>query len=101
MLSGTPGSRRRVQRKSCRSAAPVCRLPEVNGADVVVDVAEQEIPALLPPERPLRWAERTAEAVGEMLDCLRRRQDLLQLGRQLLDARGPLREGRIDAGSHR
>jgi hypothetical protein len=56
-------------------------LPEVNGADVVVDVAEQEIPALLPPERPLRWAERTAEAVGEMLDCLRRRQDLLQLGR--------------------
>src|SRR4029077_18243163 len=54
---------------------------------VVVDVAEQEKSAFLPPQRPLGRALRSAEAIGEVLDRLRGRNDLLQLWRELLDAR--------------
>src|SRR5438105_7313286 len=54
---------------------------------VVVDVTEQEVAALLPPQRSLSWALRPAEAVGEVLDWLRGRNDLLELRRELLDAR--------------
>jgi hypothetical protein len=40
-------------------------------ATVVVDVAEQEVAALLPPQRSLGRALRPAEAIGKVLDRLR------------------------------
>jgi hypothetical protein len=55
-------------------------------AAVVVDVGEQEVTALLPPQRPLRRPERAAESGGQLLDRLARRDDLVELGRELLDA---------------
>src|SRR5262245_33565706 len=62
-------------------------------APVVMDVAEQEIAALLPPHRPFGRPEIAAEAGGEFLDRLRGRDDLVELGRELLDlARLRLRE---------
>src|SRR5207248_7773247 len=54
---------------------------------VVMDVAEQQVAALLPPQRPLGRALRSAEAIGKMLDPLRSRDDPLQLRRQLLNPR--------------
>ena len=56
-------------------------------ATVVVDVAEQEVAALLPPQRSLGRALSPTEAIGEVLDRLRGRNDLLELRRKLLDAR--------------
>src|SRR5262249_39525111 len=54
---------------------------------VVVDVAKQEVAAILPPQRSLCRALRAAEAIGEVLDRLRGRNDLLELRRKLLNAR--------------
>src|SRR5882724_3282308 len=54
-------------------------------APVVVDVAEQKIAALLPPHRPFGRPEIAAETGGELLDRLRRCDDLVKLGRELLD----------------
>jgi hypothetical protein len=48
-----------------------------------VDVAEQEVAALLPPQRSLGRALRPAEAIGEVLDRLRGRNELLELRRRL------------------
>src|SRR5262249_4954093 len=63
---------------------------DVLHALVVVDVAEEQIAPLFPPERALGRPERPAESVGQIVDRLRRRDDLLELGRQLLDALGRL-----------
>src|SRR3954451_10937400 len=61
---------------------------------VVVDVTEQEITTLFPPHRPLGRPEIAAEARGKLLDRLRGRDDLVELGRELLDLpRRCLREG--------
>src|SRR5262245_35820481 len=54
-------------------------------APVVVDIAEQEIAALLPPNRPFSRPEIAAKAGGERLERLRRRDDLVEFGRELLD----------------
>src|SRR4029077_21187524 len=56
-------------------------------ATVVVDVAEQEVAAVLTPQRSLGRALRPAEAICEVLDRLRGRNGLLELRRELLDAR--------------
>src|SRR5262245_25600555 len=54
-------------------------------APVAVDVAEQEIAALLPPQWPFGRSDIAAEAGGELLDRLGGRNDLVELGRELLD----------------
>src|SRR5258707_11491417 len=54
-------------------------------AFVVVDVAEDQEAAFLPPQRPLGRSLWAAEALGEVLDRLGRGDDLFQLPRQLLD----------------
>ena len=48
-------------------------------APVVVDVAEQQVAALLPPQRSLGRSERATEAVGQVLDRLVDRDDLVEL----------------------
>ena len=65
----------------------------------VVDVGEQQEAALLPPQRPLGRPERPAETGGEFLDRLVGRDDLVQLGRKLLDARARLRDGAADTAT--
>src|SRR5439155_4405146 len=60
-------------------------------AAVVVDVAEQEVAALLPPQRPLGRPEVAAKSGGEFLDRLRLVDDLFERGIELLDALGRLR----------
>src|SRR5258707_15558456 len=49
------------------------------------NIAEQQVATFLPPNRPFGWAERAAEAVGEMLNRVGCGNDLVQLGRQFLD----------------
>src|SRR5262249_31946990 len=54
---------------------------------VVVDIAEQQVAAFMPPQRSLCRALRSAIAVGEVLDRLARRDDGFQRAVELLDAR--------------
>ena len=58
---------------------------------VVVNVAEQQIAALLPPDRSFGGSECAAEAIGELLDGFGRRDDRVQPLLQLLDPLGSLR----------
>src|SRR5258708_36763116 len=83
-----------------QAVRPVGRLEEQRGAAlarlmlhpaVVVDVAEQEVAALVPPQRPLGRALRPAKPVGQVLDRPRWRQNLFKLRGQLLDSRARLR----------
>src|ERR1700730_10289018 len=60
-------------------------------APVVVDVAEHEITALLPPQRPFGRALRPAKAISQVPDRLGGRDDPLQFRRQLLDTFCPFR----------
>jgi hypothetical protein len=66
-----------------------------------VDVGEQKIAALLPPQRTLRRPERAAEAGRELLDRLVHGNDLVELGRELLDARLRLRRRPAHAAAQR
>jgi hypothetical protein len=60
-------------------------------APVVVDVVEQQVAALLPPQRPLGRPERPAEPLRQVLDRLGRGDDLVQFRSELLDPFGRLR----------
>src|SRR5262245_28014479 len=60
-------------------------------APAVVNIGEQEVAALLPPERPLGGSQRAAEAGCQFLDRLVHGDDLVELRRKLLDARLHLR----------
>src|SRR5262249_13193109 len=74
-----------------------------------MDVAEQEIAALLDPDRSLGRAERSAEAESDVLDRLGRGDDLFQRRIELLDAfcsrrlcsrSGPYRDGKAARRGH-
>src|SRR5262249_13923411 len=55
-------------------------------APIVVDIGEQEVAALLPPERPLGGSQRAAEAGCQFLDRLVHGDDLVELRRKPLNA---------------
>src|SRR5262249_16437743 len=55
-------------------------------APVIVDVGEQEVAALLPPEWPLGGSQRAAEAGCQFLDRLVHGNDLVELRRKPIDA---------------
>src|SRR5262249_37838980 len=67
---------------------------------VVMNVAEQQITAFLPPDRSFSGSHRAAEAIGQLLDGLGRRDDLVQLWSELLDPLGRLGQYATDATSH-
>jgi hypothetical protein len=55
------------------------------------DIAEQQVAALLPPDRTFGGPELAAEPIGQFLDRLGHRDDLLELRRELIDPLGVLR----------
>ena len=59
-----------------------------------VDVAEQQVAAFLPPQRPFGRTERTSEAARDLADRLGGRDDLVQRGIQSVDAWGQHHFGR-------
>jgi hypothetical protein len=59
-----------------------------------IDVAEQEIAAFLPPQRPFGRSERPAEALAELEDRLGRGDDSVEFRRKFLDSLGGLRRRR-------
>src|SRR6516165_968184 len=62
-------------------------------APVVVDIAEHQMAAFAPPQRPFGRPLRAAKPVGQVVDRLRRRDDPVQLGSERLDPLGRLGHG--------
>src|SRR5712691_2996449 len=69
-------------------------------APVVVNIGEQEVAALLPPQRSLGRPQRAAEARGQFLDRLASGDDLVERGIELLDLLLRLRRGAADPDGH-
>jgi hypothetical protein len=61
-----------------------------------IDVAEQEVAAFVPPQRPFGRSKRPAEALAQLEDRLGRRDDGVELRRKSLDALGGLRRRAAD-----
>jgi hypothetical protein len=60
---------------------------------VAIDVAEQQIAALLPPQWPLSRAVVAANAISKLIDRLGGTDDLVEFRRELLDPFRALGEG--------
>jgi hypothetical protein len=65
-----------------------------------MNIAEQEVAAFLPPQRPLGRSKRAAKAVGQFIDRRGRGDDLVELWSELFDPLGHLRRCAADTAAH-